>query len=423
MNKLEELRKLLAWKKGVKFYAEKLNITEEEVRELLKELRNPESIHFVYTEGTPFPKGVVTTTYPDATTSDLLFWSQKVNADKGTIESEAICDFEPKNDEELARLHKVDLSRYKISAYWTKQRGDKFTSSLLCTLIKTDSQENFQKEFKDFLSTFIVAPTKFEARYEQNQKKTKVSLILPRQDAHFNKLDINGDNDIELRFLDDAYTTANFIRKAKATNYLEEIVYIVGSDQFNSEWTGLTTKGTPQSNIYSYQEAFKLICNHEASMIEALRLECDNLKVVFIPGNHDEFVGWHLINWLEAYLKNSNVEFESSTDNTKYHKYGNSAIMLNHGDAIKPSALAAKFPIGFKEKWSQCENFYILTGDKHTEMTLDLNGIKFYRVPQLSTSTSKWDDKQGYTDSKSENTAFVITKDNGMSDVYKEIIN
>ena len=35
---LEQLEKLLSWKKSKKFYAEKLGITEYEVEELMKEL-------------------------------------------------------------------------------------------------------------------------------------------------------------------------------------------------------------------------------------------------------------------------------------------------------------------------------------------------------------------------------------------------
>lgn len=61
----------------------------------------------------------------------------KVNSEKGTLESEIVISFEPRNDEELASLHKVDLNKYRISNYWTKlQPNGNFTSSLLCTLRK-----------------------------------------------------------------------------------------------------------------------------------------------------------------------------------------------------------------------------------------------------------------------------------------------
>ena len=47
INLLIKLKDLLKWKKSRKFYAEKLKITEDEVAELIKEIRNkPDNIDF-----------------------------------------------------------------------------------------------------------------------------------------------------------------------------------------------------------------------------------------------------------------------------------------------------------------------------------------------------------------------------------------
>lgn len=400
---LNNLQQLLKYKKSKAFYAKKLNISELHLEELLNELKG-------------------------RTNTDLSKTTE-VNNDKGTLTSTVEVSYEPKNDVELAKLHKIDLTKYKISNYWTKLKSNgKFTSSVFCTLKKLDSPENLQKVFIDFLKEFTPRhiPDYLKGIKDntiRKESKPQISLILPKQDAHFNKFDINGNNDIEDRFTINDKATWRMLEKACSVNYLKEVVYIVGSDQFNSEWTSLTTKGTPQQNILSYQDSFKAISNHEIGIIQNLLHFSEKVKVVFIPGNHDEFVGWHLINLLETYFKNeSNISFDSSTLNTKYHKFGNTALMFNHGDAIKPRDLAQKFPIGFKQEWSSCDNYIILTGDKHHEMSLDIQGIKFYQVPQLSKATSKWDDKMGYIDNKAEMTAFVITETNGISDIYKEIL-
>ena len=54
--------------------------------------------------------------------------------------------------------------------------------------------------------------------------------------------------------------------QAVLSNNLENITYIIGSDEFNSEFTGMTTKGTPQTNTHTYQQSFEYICNHEVLM-------------------------------------------------------------------------------------------------------------------------------------------------------------
>jgi hypothetical protein len=346
----------------------------------------------------------------------------KVNNEKGTLESTVDSTFEPRNDAELAELHKIDTTKYKISTYWSKLKSNgKFTSSVLCTLIKVTAEDTFQEEFKTFLAGYKPGPK--VVRFKVDANKPKISLIFPKQDAHFNKFDIDGKNSIEDRFSINKSSISNMLSKATATNHLEEVLYIVGSDQFNAEWTGMTTKFTPQQNILTYQEAFRCICDHEVDVVSTLLANSDRVKIVFIPGNHDQYAGWHLVDWLEAWFKNNErVSFDSRVDNTKYHKYNNTAIMLNHGDDIKPKDMAQKFPMGFKDQWSSCKHFYIFTGDKHHEMSLDISGIKFYQVPQLSGAKSGWDDKKGFTVSSPEQTAFVITSNNGMSDIYKDIL-
>lgn len=399
---------------GVGKLANRYKVTEEEIRqakvEARKELFNKTGVMYLNT-----PE--ITSTLIESS------YTVEINLKDGTWKSQVESDFDPKSDIELAQLHKVDLEKYKISSYWSKQKSNgKFTSSVFATLIKAeDNPEDFQKSFREFLSEF--KPSKSIVKRSATLKKSKVALILPKQDAHFNKFDISGDNDILERFKISSNAVLSMLEKAVATNNLEQVVYIVGSDQFNSEWTSLTTKGTPQQNILSYQDAFTSICNHEVEIINTLLHYSEKVKVVFVPGNHDEFVGWHLINWLESYFReDSTIEFDSSTLNTKYIKYNDSAIMINHGDDIKAKELAYKFPIGFKEHWSSCNNYYIFTGDKHTELSLDIHGIKFYQVPQLSSAKSKWDDKKGYIDSKAEMTGFIISSDNGMTDIYKEIL-
>src|SRR5690242_14722867 len=112
MNLKDELRQLLPQKRGRSFYSKRLGIGKREVDRLMEEIRQEDRGEII----------------------DLDEGGKRVDIERGTIESTVISNFEPKNDEELAKLHKVDLKKYKISSYWTKQKGDKFTSSLLCSL-------------------------------------------------------------------------------------------------------------------------------------------------------------------------------------------------------------------------------------------------------------------------------------------------
>jgi hypothetical protein len=220
------------------------------------------------------------------------------------------------------------------------------------------------------------------------------ALVINKQDAHYNKVDIHGQNDIEDRFKMVLDRIKTIVYQAEISNQLEEIVYVIGSDEFNSEFTSTTTKGTPQDNILSYHESFKRICDHEIDVIDNLLETGANVCVIYVPGNHDEYVGWHLINWLSIYYRNYNeITFDVESSYRKYYSFGKTAIMFNHGDAIKPAKLASIFPIEFKQEWSDHDHFYIFTGDKHHELSQDFGGIKFYQIPAFSTAKSRWDDK------------------------------
>lgn len=98
----------------------------------------------------PSVTGTTTSKSFDKESSTYKF--TKVNNEKGTLESEVVVSFEPRNDEELAELHKVDLTKYKISNYWTKlQPNGDFTSSLLCSLRKVGDSISLD-EIKDVIT-------------------------------------------------------------------------------------------------------------------------------------------------------------------------------------------------------------------------------------------------------------------------------
>lgn len=323
---------------------------------------------------------------------------------------------------ELDELVHVDNINYKRGQTWHKHNPvtNTWSYSISVMPVKQEIRDvlNFTQQFTDFIKTYEPKPVVYSF-IDKSYKKEDAILIFPKQDAHFNKLDIYGNNNIQDRFTQIETKTIEILLEASIFNNLEKITYIVGSDQFNSEWTSLTTKGTPQSNIHSYQDSFKLICEHEITIIENL-LTCSNgVEILFIPGNHDEYVGWHLINYLSAYYKNNDkVIINDSTLNTKFERYSNSGIMFNHGDVLKQKDLALHFPIQFKQEWSLCDNYYVFTGDKHTEKTIDLNGITCFQVPALSQSTGKWDNKHLY-EARPELQAFLIKKDQYLTNIYK----
>jgi len=406
---LEQLQQMLHWKKSKKYYADKLGVTELEIDELLTDIRKREEEAIVGNYISDLEDTVV------KFTEDLI---------KGTGEIVANVTEEIKSLDELIEKCKIDTDKWEITKYVQNYwgNGDSPHWQVKAWLGKKSAEQVFQDSFVDFLASYepvsqdIMSP-KFVSG------KDNAMLVINKQDSHLNKYDIDGNNNIVDRLSNIMYKVELIANQAQLSNNLEQITYILGSDEFNSEFTGMTTKGTPQTNTHTYHTSFEYICGHEVLMITMLLQYAENVNVVYVAGNHDEFVGWHMVNWLQTYFRNTDrLTFDCSPKYRKYISYGESAMMFNHGDAIKPAKLAALFPIEYREGWSFHKNFYIFTGDKHHEVSHDFNGIKFYQIPAFSNAKSLWDDKNGHTMSKAEVTGFLIEQGSGMTNIFKQYL-
>lgn len=326
--------------------------------------------------------------------------------------------------EELANLKKelksntelieVDKDGFEVKVKWIK---DSNMSVMLSK--KKEDPEVANEEFKKFLASY--KPAAIQVQNKHHNEMTNTCLVVNKQDAHLNKLDVAGDNNMSERFVTFYQNLYKMLLKATITSNLQKVIYVLGSDEFNSEFHGRTTHDTPQQNIGDYYKSFEAICAHEISIINLLQQYSDSVHIMYIPGNHDENVGWHLVNWIKTYYRNcANVLVDDNTSYTKYIKYSNTAMCFNHGYIVKPEMLAQNFPIEFKAHWSACDNFYIFTGDKHTELSRQIGGIKFYRLAQISKAKSKWDMERGYIPSKGELTAFLIEEGEGLTDIYHQ---
>ena len=409
---LQQLEQLLRLKRSRKFYAERLGITELEVANLLEELRNGEGKTSEAESGN----------YISELEDVVVRFVEDVS--KGTGEVVFNSKEEIKSLDELIEKCKIDTTKWEITKYvqnyWGNAEAPHYQVKAWLGVKKND--QVFQDTFISFLEEYQPsAPKVKEPPYDE--LKREGCLVINKQDAHFNKLDIYGDNDIEKRFETFLQKLEIIVNQATLSNNITYATYVIGSDEFNSEFTGTTTKGTPQQNILSYHESFRKICEHEVKAINLLLEKVTALEVIFVSGNHDEFVGWHLASWLQTYFRNNfRVLFEISPRYRKYAEFGGTLMMFNHGDALKPAKLAHLFPMEYKHSWSEYEHFYIFTGDKHHEMSLDFNGIKFYQLPALSKAKSSWDDKNGYTVTKGELTVFLIDYEDGMTNIFKQYL-
>lgn len=213
----------------------------------------------------------------------------------------------------------------------------------------------------------------------------------------------------------------NIINKTDMST-IEQIVYVIGNDFFNSD-NGLnysTFKGTPQFDFNTWTETWAFGKNLLLHSIEFLKQFNLPLEVINVPGNHDTSKMFYLGDVLDAYFKNDEqVNIVNDTKLFKKYVYGNTLMMFEHGEMREgdyPLIMASEFP----KEWGNSKYRYTFCGHLHHLIAKEYRGNCFVKfLPSLAKS-STWETSKGYkTSPKAE--ASIINKEEGL--VYTINVN
>jgi hypothetical protein len=371
-NLLFKLEELLRQKKSKKFYAEKLGISEYEVNELLKELREKDNDE-----------------EPVEVVKNYIEESRKVNVEKGTIESTITSDFDPKDDIELAALHKINLDKYIITNYWSKMLpSGKFTSSIFSK--RKQAQDYSPEDFAKFLENY--KPNNITVIKPEYTDKDHVDVEISISDFHLAKKCVDGDNDPSSRALRYFNVAQSLIHKVRANYNVNTVILPISNDFFHTDnYQHQTTNGTPQDTIIDYAEEYELGFAVLIDTINMLRQNANDVKVILVQGNHDRTKSFYLAHALDVYFKDEfDVEFDRSHSTIKGLTVGNTFIGWHHGNC-KLDDLPLLFAThkDFSQAFGNANYREIHTGDKHHYMAKELKGVRIQQMPSLS-GTDRW---------------------------------
>lgn len=396
---LQQLQQMLHWKKSRAFYAEKLNISELELDDLLKELK----------EGTKTRNEAEVGNY----IADLEEHYVKVNNEKGTLESKTECSFEPKNDEELAKLHKIDTTKYKISNYWTKQKSNgKFTSSVFATL--KQANDYTIEDFTKFLENYTPKELRIVNININKEAKTYVDVEVSIADFHLAKKTLEEET-IEDKKEQYMNVLQELINRVRGSFNINKIVFPISNDFFHTDnYQNQTTNGTPQDVLTGYdneyEEGFDLLVNAITYLQEVANLE---VEVILVQGNHDRTKSFYLAHALEVFFKNNDkVSFQREHSTTKSTVLGNTFIGYHHGNC-KIDDLPLLFATGKDSiDFGLAEYREVHTGDKHHYMAKEVKGVRIQQMPSLS-GTDRWHLDNNYVNNIRAGLALVYHPEQG----------
>jgi hypothetical protein len=362
-----QLEELLTQKKSKKFYAEKLGISEYEVNELMRELKEKDDDPVKnYTE------------------------ERKVNIEKGTIESTIVTDFDPKDDIALAKLHKINLDKYIITNYWSKMLpSGKFTSSVFSKLkqAKDYSPEDFARFLENYKPTNISI-----TKVDRTNSKDYVDVEISIADYHLAKRCVDGDNSPETRALRYYNVAQSLINKVEANYNINTVVLPISNDFFHTDnYQNQTTQGTPQDTIMEYHSEYELGFSVLVDTINMLRQHSSTVQVILVQGNHDRTKSFYLAHALDVYFKKDlDVEFIREHSTIKGITLGNTFIGWHHGNCkLEDLPLLFATHPQYSQAFGNAKYREVHTGDKHHYMAKEVKGVRIQQMPSLS-GTDRW---------------------------------
>lgn len=365
---LSQLEELLTQKKSKKFYAERLGISEYEVTELLKELREKDN-------------------YQNAEGKNYIE-ERKVNVEKGTIESTIVSDFDPKDDLELAKLHKINLDKYVITNYWSKMLpSGKFTSSIFSK--RKEAKDYSPEDFAKFLENY--KPTNILVTKIPNFKDV-VNVEISLSDYHLAKRTVDGDNSIEARAKRYLDVAQSLINKVVSNYHIDTVILPISNDFFHTDnYQHQTTQGTPQDTIMDYSQEYELGFSILVDTINMLRQYANQVVVVLVQGNHDRTKSFYLAHALDVFFKETHdVDFIREHSVVKGITLGNTFIGWHHGNCkIEDLPLLFATHPQYSQSFGNAKYREVHTGDKHHYMAKEIKGVRIQQMPSLS-GTDRW---------------------------------
>lgn len=273
---------------------------------------------------------------------------------------------------------------------------------------RREDLSSFAKAIKDDVTNEALPDIKV---YDYSQDDEAYCAMLDLADPHIGRYawaKQTGRN-YDLQLAESIYRLAvdRMLEKLGSSRKLSHIYVPVGHDgnHIDKGKPPATTAGTPQDSHGKWQEISRVVRRCYKYAINS-SLEVAPVRIVVIPGNHDERDAWYAGEILrEAYKgeDHASVIQENKPTLEKTDKFGKCGFMWFHGKDQKLKDLPTFFANEYHRLWGQTKWREIITGHKHkrTKHTVgdfyESDGAITRISPSLA-APDAWHYRKGYTE-------------------------
>jgi len=333
-----------------------------------------------------------------------------------------------KTPEQLIEHLNIDTNVWELSKFtknfWGSSENPNF-------LVKGD----FRKKKIDFNEKLVLDSIKevvekfkpINSKVSTKNYSSNNMLEIAIKDHHYGQLSNESESgeDYNLEIAKELYlNTVDYMLENSKVYKPEQIVFVVGSDYFNSDTTESTTyAGTYQAEADRWKKTFSSGVELVIEAIEKCKSFTNKVKVVMVQGNHDFTKSFYMgIALQQRYSQDKNVEIDCSETTRKYIQWGKSLICFTHGDKEVKGKLPLIISREQPKAFSECKYIEAHTGHLHKErealiMCDEEVQIKIRILPSL-VARDDWHASKGYM-SVRESQSYIWNKEYGNLAVYK----
>lgn len=362
-----------------------------------------------------------------------------VDYEKGTREYEdliKIADCEDLTPEDIMAFHKLNPELWKVKQYTTNRwhgqvtGGDRITqyqSKLVVEPVKAGeiTIQTAIKVFSELSSGYKPKPIQYQPH------KVPMLLEVNIADLHLGKLAWRGEcgEDYDFKIARERYecVIADIAYRAKGLG-VEEIIFPVGNDTFNSDTTtDTTTAGTQQTNDLRWPKMYGIGCEIVTAGIDRLR-KIAPIEVFDVVANHDKMLAFFLVNHISAFFRNTKgVTVNTSPLFRKYIEYHNTLIGFAHGAAEK-KRINDLMQVEAREAWGRTKFHEFHVAHIHSEkadgpqkLIMEGGGV-IVRAVSSVTGSDSWHAESGFVGAVKKAQNFLYDREKGLVEIINSVV-
>lgn len=240
-------------------------------------------------------------------------------------------------------------------------------------------------------------------------------------DCHFGKLAWEPEvgQNYDLKIADRIFRNAvDDLLDLSAGFEIDRVCLPIGNDFFHIDnRNGTTTAGTPQDVDGRYAKIYETGFAAVVWAVERL-MAVANVDVLWIPGNHDTTISYHLAHGLKTWFRNTEaVQVDCSPKHRKYLRYGTCLLGYTHGDKEKVQGLPTLMATEDREAWGEttCHEWRIGHTHKSKQITtvpVDTHDGVVIRTMRSLSAIDAWHYSKGYGGPRSAE-AYLLSREHG----------